>query len=75
MYDHDGKVVNHGQFIQVSRLANPLFNAVLVPITKKDYFSSQPPVEDHQFARYVAHRSCHGCCPRSTPGSSRTCRS
>ncbi len=54
VYDSDGTVVNSGPFVQVSRQANPLFNEVLIPITKKDYFNSQAPADDKQFAKFVA---------------------
>ncbi len=44
-----------GPWRQVSRLGNPLFNEVLVPLGKKDYWNHQPPAHDKQFAAYVAH--------------------
>lgn len=53
VYDADGTIVNSGPFVQVSRQANPLFNEVLIPITKKDYFNSQSPADDKQFAPFV----------------------
>ena len=34
---------------------NPLFNEVLVPLGKKDFWNHQPPAHDKQFAAYVAH--------------------
>jgi hypothetical protein len=39
----------------VSRLANPLINEVIIPLGKKDYWNTQHPVNDKQFATYVAH--------------------
>ncbi|MDQ6934280.1 MAG: DUF4331 domain-containing protein [Actinomycetota bacterium] len=68
MYERDGEIVNHGPFVQVSRLANPLFNEVLIPITKKDYFNSQPPARDEQFATYVAHPELSRLLPSLYPG-------
>ncbi len=47
--------VASGPWRQVSRLGNPLFNEVIVPLGKKDYWNHQPPVHDKQFASYVAH--------------------
>jgi hypothetical protein len=47
--------VSSGPWKQVSRLANPLFNEVLVPLGKKDYWNTQHPVHDKQFASHVAH--------------------
>jgi hypothetical protein len=44
-----------GPFIQVSRLGNPLFNEVLVPMNRKDYWNEQPPYADMEFADGVAH--------------------
>ncbi|MFC8296689.1 DUF4331 domain-containing protein [Micromonospora orduensis] len=42
-----------GPFAQVSRLGNPLFNEVIVPMSKKDLWNSLPPSEDKRFARFV----------------------
>jgi hypothetical protein len=42
-----------GPYRQVSRLGSPLVNEVVVPMSKKDYFNSQPPVKDSQFAAAV----------------------
>jgi hypothetical protein len=47
--------VASGPWRQVSRLGNPLFNEVLVPLGKKDYWNTQQPVNDKQFASYVAN--------------------
>ncbi len=44
-----------GPFVQVSRLGNPLFNEVLVPMAQKDYWNAQPPFVDKEFADGVAH--------------------
>ncbi|MEW2383148.1 DUF4331 domain-containing protein [Micromonospora sp. NPDC047707] len=42
-----------GPFTQVSRLGNPLFNEVIVPMAQKDVWNSLPPTEDKRFARFV----------------------
>ena len=42
-----------GPFVQVSRLGNPLFNEVIVPMHDKDRWNSLPPTADSQFAKYV----------------------
>jgi hypothetical protein len=53
-HDHDhGDGV--GPFTQVSRLGNPLFNEVLVPMERKDYWNTEPPAEDSQFLSGVQH--------------------
>ena len=36
----------------MSRLGNPLINEVVIPTTKKDYWNSQKPDNDSQFATY-----------------------
>jgi hypothetical protein len=41
-----------GPWQQVSRLGNPLINEVVIPTTKKDYWNSQKPTTDSQFAKY-----------------------
>jgi hypothetical protein len=42
-----------GPYVQVSRLGNPLVNEVVVPMSKKDYWNSQLPVDDKQFTPAV----------------------
>src|SRR5439155_2899308 len=39
-----------GPWVQVSRLGNPLINEVLIPLGKKDFWNSQDPEDDSQFA-------------------------
>ena len=46
------RVKTHGPWQQVSRLGNPLINEVVIPTTKKDYWNSQKPDKDSQFAKY-----------------------
>jgi hypothetical protein len=50
-----GTDVTSGPWIQVSRLGNPLVNEVVVPMSKKDFWNSQPPSGDKQFAAAVAN--------------------
>jgi Domain of unknown function (DUF4331) len=42
-----------GPWTQRSRLGNPLFNEVLVPLSQKDYWNKQSPANDSQFAQGV----------------------
>ncbi len=63
-----GTSVNSGPFTQVSRLGNPLFNEVLVPLAEKDYWNAQPPALDSQFAKYVANPELAGLLPVLYPG-------
>jgi hypothetical protein len=65
--DH-GEDVNLGPFRQVSRLGNPLFNEVLVPLGKKDLWNSLPPYDDKQFASYVTNPELAGLLPALYPG-------
>jgi hypothetical protein len=49
-YGHRGV----GPWNQVSRLGNPLFNEVIVPMSQKDRWNSVGPDADKDFARFVA---------------------
>lgn len=51
----EGTASDSGPYVQVSRLGNPLVNEVVVPVSLKDYFNSQPPVKDSQFAAAVVN--------------------
>ena len=44
-----------GPFMQVSRLGDPLFNEVIIPLGLKDFWNTQPPSDDKQFLKYVQH--------------------
>ncbi len=60
----DGEATaSSGPWKQVSRLGNPLFNEVIVPLGKKDFWNTQQPAHDKQFARYVAHPELAGLFP------------
>jgi hypothetical protein len=58
-----------GPFTQVSRLGNPLFNEVIVPLGKKDYWNKQQPAADKQFASFVANPELAGLLPVLYPGA------
>src|SRR5271165_2656766 len=69
LYDADhAEYVSSGPFTQVSRLGNPLFNEVIVPMGKKDYWNTLPPADDKQFASYVAHPEVSALLPGLYPG-------
>ena len=51
--DHKNTVVESGPWVQVSRLGNPLFNEVIVPIAQKDDWNRGNPVDDEE---YLAER-------------------
>ena len=44
-----------GPWVQVSRLGNPLFNEVLVPLGRKDRWNASQPVHDRDYAGGVSH--------------------
>jgi hypothetical protein len=48
-----GKTVGHGPWDQVSRLGNPLFNEVIVPMAEKDEWNAHSPKYDKAYATYV----------------------
>jgi Domain of unknown function (DUF4331) len=63
-----GQNFDSGPWRQVSRLGNPLFNEVLVPIAKKDLWNSLPPADDKQFASYVTSPELSSLLPVLYPG-------
>jgi hypothetical protein len=44
-----------GPWVQVSRLGSPLFNEVLVPMSRKDAWNAREPSGDKEFLPYVQH--------------------
>jgi hypothetical protein len=69
VYDTDNMLyVNSGPWQQVSRLGNPLVNEVLIPMGKKDYWNTQIPSQDKQFASYVAKPGLSELLPTLYPG-------
>jgi hypothetical protein len=63
-----GQTWSSGPWRQVSRLGNPLFNEVLVPIAKKDLWNSLPPSDDKSFASYVTQPELATLLPVLYPG-------
>jgi hypothetical protein len=47
--DDDGRESSNGRQIQVSRLANPLVNEVVIPLGRKDRWNSQHPDREEAF--------------------------
>jgi hypothetical protein len=55
VYDsNQGGAVSVGPFMQVSRLAEPLINEVIIPLGQKNYWNTQDPQNDSQFASHYA---------------------
>ncbi len=57
-----------GPPVQVSRLGNPLFNEVIVPMGEKDLWNSLTPQNDSQFLSYVQHPELARLLPVLYPG-------
>ena len=57
-----------GPWVQVSRLGNPLFNEVIVPMAEKDLWNSVPPAGDRDFVKYVEHPELAAVLPVLYPG-------
>jgi hypothetical protein len=63
-----GSNIWSGPFHQVSRLANPLVNEVLIPLGQKDFWNTQPPHHDKAFANRVTQPELAGLLPALYPG-------
>ncbi len=66
--DKTGTTKSVGPWRQVSRLAFPLFNELLVPMARKDYWNTQQPKGDSQFADGVLHPELGKLIPVLYPG-------
>jgi uncharacterized protein DUF4331 len=60
--------VGFGPYRQVSRLGNPLFNEVIVPMADKDRWNIVAPSSDGAFAKYVTKPELAGLLPVLYPG-------
>ena len=69
MRDASGKPSASGPYVQVSRLANPLFNEVLVPLAQKDKWNASPPTGDSNFAQGVDNPELAQLLPVLYPGA------
>jgi hypothetical protein len=58
-----------GPWMQVSRLGNPLFNEVIVPMAEKDQWNHDVPADDKHYAGFVAHPELAGLLPVLYPGA------
>jgi len=57
-----------GPWVQVSRLGNPLFNEVIVPMPRKDEWNAADPEDDKDFAGYVRRPELAALLPVLYPG-------
>jgi hypothetical protein len=58
-----------GPWVQVSRLGNPLFNEVIVPIGDKDRWNALDPRDDSSFEKYVNQPELAKLLPVLYPGA------
>ncbi|HEY5695178.1 MAG TPA: DUF4331 domain-containing protein [Gaiellaceae bacterium] len=58
-----------GPWVQVSRLGNPLFNEVIVPVGEKDRWNSVDPIDDVGFEKYVNQPELAKLLPVLYPGA------
>ena len=63
-----GTYVGIGPWQQVSRLGNPLFNEVVVPMALKDKWNVRTPAGDAFYEKYVNHPELAGLLPVLYPG-------
>jgi hypothetical protein len=68
--NNDGRAddLEVGPNVQVSRLGNPLFNEVIVPMAQKDLWNSLPPSDDKRFAGFVSKPELQTLLPVLYPG-------
>ncbi|HEY3139808.1 MAG TPA: DUF4331 domain-containing protein [Acidimicrobiales bacterium] len=57
-----------GPWMQVSRLGNPLFNEVIVPLAQKDQWNADSPNRDSRYAQFVAQPELARLLPVLYPG-------
>jgi uncharacterized protein DUF4331 len=65
----DRNDIESGPWVQVSRLGNPLFNEVIVPMGDKDHWNRTKPIQDGtEFAEYVRQPKLARLLPVLYPG-------
>ena len=64
----DAEINEAGPWVQVSRLGNPLFNEVIIPLGQKDLWNAEDPQGDKQFLGHVQHPEVPGLLPVLYPG-------
>jgi Domain of unknown function (DUF4331) len=63
------KTKGSGPWVQVSRLGNPLFNEVIVPVGDKDRWNALDPIDDVGFEKYVNQPELAKLLPVLYPGA------
>ncbi len=69
VHESNGSQDGAGPWVQVSRLANPLFNEVIVPMGDKDRWNAVDPNDDSEFLKYVQHPELAKLLPVLYPGA------
>jgi hypothetical protein len=64
----DGSLKSVGNWVQVSRLGQPLVNEVVIPLGKKDRFNASRPSQDAQFLDHVIKPELANLIPVLYPG-------
>ena len=64
----DGTEKSEGNWVQVSRLGNPLVNEVLIPLGKKDLWNRSEPENDAQFVKHYTDPELAGLINVLYPG-------
>jgi hypothetical protein len=67
--DHGNGTKGSGPWVQVSRLGNPLFNEVVVPVGDKDRWNAVDPTDDDDFEKYVNQPELSKLLPVLYPGA------
>ena len=66
--DRPGLTTNAGPWVQVSRLGNPLFNEVIVPMARKDEWNAVGPSRDNEYEQLVKRPELAGAAAGALPG-------
>ncbi len=64
----EGGYRGSGSFVQVSRLGNPLFNEVIIPMGLKDEWNADEPEDDENYLRFVQRPELATLLPVLYPG-------
>src|SRR5207248_10135282 len=67
--DNGNGTKGSGPWVQVSRLGNPLFNEVVVPVGDKDRWNAVDPIDDTGFEEYVNQPELARLLPVLYPGA------
>jgi len=66
--EKNGRLVETGPWVQVSRLGEPLINEVIIELGEKDRWNSRPPNRDDRFLDDYAHPQLQSLLPILYPG-------